>query len=193
MRWNILKINFQTLEAIFLYKGVFFTKVVKANIIAFIKTKILRPVLSVKNPPFQKCQPLLHSAMAITCTGQVTTEEVEEEKSSATKISSEESFTFLEKLSNSFFLLLDNFSYSIGVKLEKHWESGKREQMCLMVTLFRNGSCKSPPLSWEKVEAQWKTPKTGLSLLQKWSYQNYYQKYSSLNTILRFTITFPLE
>ena len=54
---------FQTLEAIFPYKGVFFTKVVKANIIAFIKTKILRPVLSVTNPPFQKCQPLLHSAV----------------------------------------------------------------------------------------------------------------------------------
>ena len=57
------KYIFQTLEAIFPYKGVFFTKVVKANIIAFIKTKILRPVLSVTNPPFQKCQPLLHSAM----------------------------------------------------------------------------------------------------------------------------------
>ena len=28
----------------FPYKGVFFTKVVKANIIAFIKTKILRPL-----------------------------------------------------------------------------------------------------------------------------------------------------
>ena len=46
------KYIFQTLEAIFPYKGVFFTKVVKANIIAFIKTKILRPVLSVKNHPF---------------------------------------------------------------------------------------------------------------------------------------------
>ena len=41
----------------------FFTKVVKANIIAFIKAKILRHVLSMKNPPFQKCQPLLHSAL----------------------------------------------------------------------------------------------------------------------------------
>ena len=40
------KYIFQTLEAIFPYKGVFFTKVVKANIIAFIKTKILGPVLS---------------------------------------------------------------------------------------------------------------------------------------------------
>ena len=30
----------------------FFTKATKANIIAFIKTKILRPVLSVKNHPF---------------------------------------------------------------------------------------------------------------------------------------------
>ena len=58
------KYIFQTLEAIFPYKGVFVTKVVKANIIAFIKTKILRPVLSVTNPPFQKCQPLLHSAMS---------------------------------------------------------------------------------------------------------------------------------
>ena len=58
------KYIFQTLEAIFPYKGVFVTKVVKANIIAFIKTKILRPVLSVTNPPFQKCQPLLHSAVS---------------------------------------------------------------------------------------------------------------------------------
>ena len=59
MRWKYWKYIFQTLEAIF----PFFTKVVKANIIAFIKTKILRPVLSVTNPPFQKCQPLLHSAL----------------------------------------------------------------------------------------------------------------------------------
>ena len=59
------KYIFQTLEAIFPYKGVFVTKVVKANIIAFIKTKILRPVLSVTNPPFQKCQPLLHSALMV--------------------------------------------------------------------------------------------------------------------------------
>ena len=43
---------FQTLEAFFTHKGVFFTKATKANIIAFIKTKILRPVLSVKNHPF---------------------------------------------------------------------------------------------------------------------------------------------
>ena len=64
-KWDEIywKYIFQTLGAIFPYKGVFFTKVVKANIIAFIKTKILRPVLSVTNPPFQKCQPLLHSAM----------------------------------------------------------------------------------------------------------------------------------
>ena len=61
------KYIFQTLEAIFPYKGVFVTKVVKANIIAFIKTKILRPVLSVTNPPFQKCQPLLHSALDWEC------------------------------------------------------------------------------------------------------------------------------
>ena len=57
---------------------------------------------------------------AITCRGQVTTEEVEEEKSSATKISSEESFTFLNELSNSFFCCLDNLSYPSGVNLEKH-------------------------------------------------------------------------
>ena len=62
------KYIFQTLEAIFPYKGVFVTKVVKANIIAFIKTKILRPVLSVTNPPFQKCQPLLHSALMVLLT-----------------------------------------------------------------------------------------------------------------------------
>ena len=35
----------------FPYKGVFFTKVVKANIIAIIKTKMLRPVFSVNPPP----------------------------------------------------------------------------------------------------------------------------------------------
>ena len=57
---------------------------------------------------------------AITCRGQVTTEEVEEEKSSATKISSEESFTFLNELTNSFFCCLDNLSYPSGVNLEKH-------------------------------------------------------------------------
>ena len=57
---------------------------------------------------------------AITWTGQVTTEEVEEEKSSATKISSEESFTFLNELTNSFFCCLDNLSYPSGVNLEKH-------------------------------------------------------------------------
>ena len=45
------KYIFQTLEAIFPYKGVFVTKVVKANIIAFIKTKILRPVTSMTTPP----------------------------------------------------------------------------------------------------------------------------------------------
>ena len=59
------KYIFQTLEAIFPYKGVFVTKVVKANIIAFTKPEILRPVLFVTNPPFQKCQPLLHSALLL--------------------------------------------------------------------------------------------------------------------------------
>ena len=64
MRWNILKIYFSDFsEAIFPYKGVFVTKVVKANIIAFTKTEILRLVLFVTNPPLQKCQPLLHSAL----------------------------------------------------------------------------------------------------------------------------------
>ena len=44
---------FSDLRSVFFtYKGVFFTKATKANIIAFIKTKILRPVLSVKNHPF---------------------------------------------------------------------------------------------------------------------------------------------
>ena len=37
---------FQTLEPLFPHKEAFFTKVVKANIIAFIKTKKMRPVLS---------------------------------------------------------------------------------------------------------------------------------------------------
>ena len=45
-------IFFQTLEAFFPHKGVFVTKVMKANIIAFIKTKILRPVTSMTTPPF---------------------------------------------------------------------------------------------------------------------------------------------
>ena len=46
------KKKFQTLEAFFVHKGVFFTQVMKANIIAYIKKKILRPVLSMKNTPF---------------------------------------------------------------------------------------------------------------------------------------------
>ena len=45
-------IFFRLKKRFFTYKGVFFTKATKANIIAFIKTKILRPVLSVKNHPF---------------------------------------------------------------------------------------------------------------------------------------------
>ena len=57
MRWYIWKYIFQTLEAIFPYKGVFFTKVVKANIIAFIKTNILRPAFSVKNPLSKNVSP----------------------------------------------------------------------------------------------------------------------------------------
>ena len=43
------KYIFQTLEAIFPYKGVFVTKVVNANIIAFKITTILKPVLPFKN------------------------------------------------------------------------------------------------------------------------------------------------
>ena len=49
---DIWKIFFQTSEAFFPYKGVFVTKILKANIMAFIKTNILRPVLSVTTPPF---------------------------------------------------------------------------------------------------------------------------------------------
>ena len=45
------KYFFQTSEAFFPYKGVFVTKILKANIMAFIKTNILRPVLSVTTPP----------------------------------------------------------------------------------------------------------------------------------------------
>ena len=45
-------IFFRLKKRFFTVKGVFFTKATKANIIAFIKTKILRPVLSVKNHPF---------------------------------------------------------------------------------------------------------------------------------------------
>ena len=46
-------IFFQTSEAFFSYKGVFVTKVIKANII----TKILGPDLSVKNIPFKNVSP----------------------------------------------------------------------------------------------------------------------------------------
>ena len=46
-------IFFRLKKRFFTHKGVFFTKATKANIIAFIKTKILRPVLSVKNHPFR--------------------------------------------------------------------------------------------------------------------------------------------
>ena len=59
MRWDIWRIFFQTLEASFPYKGVFFTKVVNANIIAFKITTILKPVVSVKNTPIKM---LAHSA-----------------------------------------------------------------------------------------------------------------------------------
>ena len=45
-------IFFSDFKSIFPYERVFFTKVLKTNIIAFIKRKILRPVLSVTNPPF---------------------------------------------------------------------------------------------------------------------------------------------
>ena len=43
---------FQTLDAIFSYKRVFFTNVQEANIIAFTETIILAPILSVKNTLF---------------------------------------------------------------------------------------------------------------------------------------------
>ena len=46
-------IFFRLYKSFFPYKGVHVTKVMKANIIAFIKTKILRPVLSVTNTPFR--------------------------------------------------------------------------------------------------------------------------------------------
>ena len=56
---------FQAVEAFFPHKGVFFTKVIKAKIIAFIKAKIiafikakiLGPVLSVKHTPFKNVSP----------------------------------------------------------------------------------------------------------------------------------------
>ena len=54
---------FQTLEAIFPYKGGGLTKVVNTNIITFIKTKIFRHVLSVKKHPLK--MPLDHSGMNI--------------------------------------------------------------------------------------------------------------------------------
>ena len=43
------RVNFRS---VFAHKGVFVTKVMKANIIAFIKTKILRPITSMTTPPF---------------------------------------------------------------------------------------------------------------------------------------------
>ena len=51
-RWDICKTFFQTLDAIFSYKRVFFTNVQKANIIAFSNTIFLAPILSVKNTLF---------------------------------------------------------------------------------------------------------------------------------------------
>ena len=53
---------FFRLEKHFPHKGVFFTKVTKASIIAFIETKILRPVFLSEKHPLKKCQPLDHSA-----------------------------------------------------------------------------------------------------------------------------------
>ena len=47
-----VKLFFQTLDAIFSYKRVFFTNVQEANIIAFTKTNFLAPILSVKNTLF---------------------------------------------------------------------------------------------------------------------------------------------
>ena len=51
-RWDIWRIFFSDFRSVFPHKGVFVTKVMKANIIAFIKTKILRPVTSMTTPPF---------------------------------------------------------------------------------------------------------------------------------------------
>ena len=50
-RWDIWRIFFSDFRSVFPHKGVFVTKVMKANIIAFIKTKILRPVTSMTAPP----------------------------------------------------------------------------------------------------------------------------------------------
>ena len=50
-RWDIWRIFFSDFRSVFPHKGVFVTKVMKANIIAFIKTKILRPVTSMTTPP----------------------------------------------------------------------------------------------------------------------------------------------
>ena len=43
---------FVRLQKRFSHLRFFFTKVLKTNIIAFIKTKIAKPIFSVKNPPF---------------------------------------------------------------------------------------------------------------------------------------------
>ena len=44
---------FSDFRNVFPHKGVSFTKVIESNIVAFIKTKILRPILSMKNTPFK--------------------------------------------------------------------------------------------------------------------------------------------
>ena len=48
----LANIFFQTSEVFFYVRGLFVTKGMKANIRAFIKTKILRLVLSLTNTPF---------------------------------------------------------------------------------------------------------------------------------------------
>ena len=71
MRWDIWKIFFQTIEAIFPHKGMFFTKVVKAKIGIYKKHKFLDPFFCEKHP-IQKCQPLDHSALSTLVSNSLT-------------------------------------------------------------------------------------------------------------------------
>ena len=49
--------SFLDLRSVFSRKGVIVTKVMKANTTAFLKTKYLRPALSITNTPFKNVIP----------------------------------------------------------------------------------------------------------------------------------------
>ena len=70
MRWDIWKIFFQTIEAIF-PQGMSFTKVVKAKIGIYKKHKFLDPFFCEKHP-IKKFQPLDHSALSTLVSNSLT-------------------------------------------------------------------------------------------------------------------------